>query len=114
MSEEIEALERHQAEDHQFPEMQAVDTDGSQTLDYEDILPIPLRVTADLGKTAMKVKDILDLKVGSVVSLDKMAGEMTDVYVNGLHIARGEVVVIGDTLHVRLAEIVGVNENEEG
>ncbi|PCJ57696.1 MAG: flagellar motor switch protein FliN [Candidatus Hydrogenedentota bacterium] len=94
--------------------MEVVDGRGGQTLDLQDIMPISLKVTADLGKTAMKVKDILDLKVGSVVSLDKMAGEMTDVYVNGLHVARGEAVVIGDTLHVRLSEIVGVNEVEEG
>ena len=112
MSEEVE--KRH-AEDHEFVEMKPTAGEtGGHTLDFSDLYPIPLHVSADLGKTGMLVQDILELKVGSIVSLDKMAGEMTDVYVNGLHIARGEVVVIADTLHIRLAEIIGVNEQLDG
>ena len=79
-------------------------------LDLEDILQIPLRVSATLGHAVMRVREILELKEGSIVTLDKLAGEMTDISVNDLLLARGEVVVIGNALHVRLAEIVGVSE----
>jgi len=65
MSEETQALEKHQAADHEFPEMEVVDGGGGKMLNFQDIMPISLKVTADLGKTAMKVKDILELKVGS-------------------------------------------------
>ena len=58
----------------------------------------------------MLVREVLELKRGSIVQLDKLAGEMTDIYVNGLHLARGEVVVIADVLHVRIGEIVGREE----
>ncbi|MBM3290634.1 MAG: flagellar motor switch protein FliN, partial [Candidatus Hydrogenedentes bacterium] len=60
-----------------------------------------------LGACTMLVRDVLALQRGSVVQLSKLAGEMTDIYLNGLPLARGEVVVIGDTLHVRIGEIVG-------
>ena len=110
-----EETEKHQAEDHEFAEVEYTGEElGGHTLNFDDLSPVPLHVSADLGKTGMLVRDILDLKVGSIVSLDKMAGEMTDVYVNGLHIARGEVVVIADALHIRLAEIIGVNELQNG
>jgi flagellar motor switch protein FliN/FliY len=52
-------------------------------------------------------------KVGAVIQLDKLAGEMTDIYLNGLPLARGEVVVIGDSLHIRIGEILGAAEKTE-
>jgi len=61
----------------------------------------------------MLVREVLDLKQGSIVPLDKLAGEMTDIYVNGIPLAKGEVVVIGDSLHVRVGEILGVAASEK-
>jgi len=60
-----------------------------QNLDF--ILDIPLRVTVELGKARVVIKDLLQMAQGSVVELDKLAGEPLDVYVNGKMVARGEV-----------------------
>lgn len=79
-------------------------------LDIDDLKDVRLTVTADLGKCRMLVREILDLKRGSVIQLDKLAGEMSDVCVNGLPLARGEVIVIADTLHIRIGEIIGAEE----
>lgn len=69
-----------------------------------DLHRIPLAVTAELGRVDMRVRDILALKIGSLVVLDKYAGQMTDILVNDLPMARGEIVVIGDSLNVRISE----------
>lgn len=82
-------------------------------LDFSDLMKVHLSVSAELGRSILRVRDVLDLKVGSLVTLDKMAGEMTDIFVNGLHLARGEVVVIGDVLHVRVAEVCGSAEGTD-
>lgn len=99
------------AKDHSFKEVASdAKIDDSEHLTLEDLRSVTLSITADLGASRMLVREVLELKKGSVVPLDKMAGEMTDVYVNGLSLAKGEIVVIGDTLHVRVAEIVGASE----
>ena len=102
---------QREAEAHTFPEVDAEpkvsDSSPEMSLNMDDLVDIKLNVTADLGKAPILVRDIIALKVGSVIPLDKLAGEMTDIYANGLPLARGEVVVIGDSLHVRLAEIRG-------
>lgn len=79
-------------------------------LSLDDLADVRLRIHADLGRARMTVRDVLGLRQGSVVQLDKQAGEMTDVYLNDLYLAKGEVVVIGDTLHVRIGEIIGTAE----
>lgn len=99
-----------EAHDMEFPEVEAMDASAGISLSMDDLGRVPLRLTVDLGSAPMKVRDVLELKVGSVVSLDKMAGEMTDVQLGGQQIARGEVVVLGDLLNVRLSEIFGVSE----
>lgn len=77
-------------------------------LSLGDLSKIPLTVTAELGRVDMRVRDILGLKIGSLVVLDKFAGQMTDVLVNDVPMARGEIVVIGDSLNVRIAEAAPV------
>lgn len=70
------------------------------------ILDVPLRVTVELGRTKMQVRNILDLSKGSLVELDKLAGEPVDLFVNGKLIAKGEVVVIDENFGVRVTDIV--------
>jgi flagellar motor switch protein FliN/FliY len=82
-------------------------------LAIEDLEDVRLEITADLGSCTMLVREILELQKGSIITLSKLAGEMSDVFVNGLPLARGEVVVIGDTLHVRVGEIIGLEEKTE-
>jgi len=60
------------------------------------ILDVPMHVTVELGKTKQKIKDILGFNMGSVIVLDKVAGEAVDILVNGKRIGKGEVVVIDD------------------
>jgi len=104
-------VQAHEAQDMTFPDVEPImDELPSMHLELEDLHQIKLSLSADLGHAHMTVREVLDLKVGSIVSLDKMAGEMTDLWLDELQIARGEVVVIGDILHVRLAEITGISE----
>ena len=70
------------------------------------ILDVPLQVTVELGQCKKSIKDILNLNMGSVVVLNRMAGEMVDIMVNGKLFARGEVVVIDDNYGVRVTEIL--------
>ncbi len=98
--------------DHQFEEVMPPDEPSDLHLAMDDLKKVRLTITAELGKCVMPVREVLELKRGSVVALDKLAGEMTDIYVNGLPLARGEIVVIGDTLHVRIGEITGAMEPE--
>jgi len=73
------------------------------------ILDVPLQVTVELGQCRKSLKDVMGMVMGSVVVLNRMAGEMVDVTVNGKLFARGEVVVVDDSYGVRVTEITGEN-----
>lgn len=74
------------------------------------IMDVPLDVTIELGRTLMSVKDILALGVGSVIELDRMAGEPVDILVNDKLIAKGEVIVVDESFGVRITSIVSNSE----
>lgn len=76
----------------------------AQNLDL--IMEVPLQVTVEIGRARQKVQDILEFSKGSLVVLDKLAGDQVDLFVNGKCIARGDVVVIDDNFGVRITEIV--------
>ena len=82
-----------------------------QNLDF--ILDIPLKVTVELGRTSVIIKDLLQLGQGSVLELDKLAGEPLEVLVNGKLVARGEVVVINEKFGIRLTDIISPVERIE-
>ena len=67
---------------------------------------IELSLKIELGRTQMELEDVLKLRRGSVVALDKLAGDPVDVYVNGRLVARGEVLVLNDNFCVRVAELI--------
>ena len=69
------------------------------------LLDVPMEVTVELGRCTKTIKQVLDLNVGSVVVLDKLAGELVEIMVNGIQVARGEVVVIDDSYGVRITEL---------
>lgn len=98
--------------EHTFEAIQEAEL-SQERLAMDDLNDVRLVITADLGRCSMMVREILELKRGTVVTLDKPAGEMTDIYVNDLSLAKGEVVVIGDSLHVRIGEIVGTGEKDQ-
>ncbi len=78
--------------------------DGSNQLDF--ILDIPLELSVELGRTKMLVNNLLQLGQGSIVELNKLAGEPLEVYINRKLIARGEVVVVNEKFGVRLTDII--------
>ncbi|HZN94648.1 MAG TPA: flagellar motor switch protein FliN [Myxococcales bacterium] len=81
---------------------------SSRRLDL--LLDVPLDVTVELGRARMSIHDLLSLSPGSVIELDKMAGEPLDIVVNGRLIARGEAVVVNDRFGIRITDIVSKSE----
>jgi flagellar motor switch protein FliN/FliY len=77
------------------------------------ILDIPLRVTVELGRTKMVVSDLLNLGQGSVIELNKLAGEPMEILVNDKLVARGEAVVVNEKFGVRLTDIISPTERVE-
>ncbi len=84
---------------------------GARSLDM--ILDIPMQVTVELGRTKMAVKELLQLSQGSIIELNKMAGDHLEVFVNNKLIARGEVVVVNDRFGIRISEILSPQERVE-
>ena len=82
-----------------------------QNLDF--ILDIPLNVTVELGRTSVIIKDLLQLGQGSVLELDKLAGEPLEILVNGKLVAKGEVVVVNEKFGIRLTDIISPLERIE-
>jgi flagellar motor switch protein FliN len=82
-----------------------------QNLDF--ILDIPLQVSVELGRAKVIIKDLLQLGQGSVLELDKLAGEPLEVLVNGKLVARGEVVVVNEKFGIRLTDIISPLERIE-
>ena len=70
------------------------------------IMDVPLEVTVELGRTTKTISDILDFAPGTIIELDKIAGEPIDVLVNGKFVAKGEVVVIEESFGIRVTEII--------
>jgi flagellar motor switch protein FliN/FliY len=68
---------------------------------------VDLDLKIELGRTRMQLEEVLKLRRGSVVTLDKLAGDPVDIFVNGRMVARGEVLVLNDNLCVRVAQLLG-------
>ena len=78
----------------------------TSTSDLEAVYNIPVKVSAVLGKTNMKVSNLMKLNKGAIIELDRKVGEAIDIYVNNSLVARGEVVVVDDKLGITMTEIV--------
>ena len=100
------AEENNESAENQAPEEndEISEEQGERELDF--ILDIPLELSVELGKTKMLVNDLLQLGQGSIVELNKLAGEPLEVYINRKLIARGEVVVVNEKFGVRLTDII--------
>jgi len=86
-------------------------SDGEGKENISLIMDVPLQVTVELGKCRKSIKEILSFNVGSVIVLDRLAGEMVDILVNGKLFAKGEVVVIDDSYGVRVTDIIATINN---
>lgn len=95
-----------------FPSFKSVITEKTEN-SIDILLDIPMKVVVELGKTVLKIKDILELGPGSIIELDKLSGEPVDILVNGRQIAKGEVVVIDENFGIRISDVVLEKDNEE-
>jgi len=84
--------------------------DADSDINLEMILDVPVTLSLEIGRTRMPIRNLLQLNQGSVIELERGAGEPLDVYVNGTLIAHGEVVVINDRFGMRLTDIVSPSE----
>ncbi len=119
-----EALDEQQAEEAKAAETPAATTaqpaamdslqpavaQGGGEVDLGNILDIPLTISMSVGSTRISIRNLLRLNQGSVVELDRLAGEPLDVTVNGTLIAHGEVVVINEKFGIRLTDVVSPAE----
>lgn len=86
---------------------------GENPDNREMLMKVPLEISVEIGRTRKLVKDILDFTQGSLVVLDKMAGEQADLFVNGECIARGDIVVVEENFGIRITEILKKDINQE-
>ncbi len=81
-------------------------SEGAAHADLDFILDIPLELSVELGRTKMLVNDLLQLGQGSIVELNKLAGEPLEVFINSKLVAKGEVVVVNEKFGIRLTDII--------
>ena len=81
---------------------------------YRMLADIPLRVSVEVGSTALKLSELLDLAEGSVVELDRQAHELLDIMVNGTLVAKGEVVTVGSRFGIRVIDVVAADARLAG
>jgi flagellar motor switch protein FliN/FliY len=105
-----DAAPRATAQRTPFPELRP-DAGANGNSDQLDlVMDIPVTLSVELGRTKIQIRELLHLAQGSVVDLDRLAGEPMDVLVNGFLIARGEVVLVNDKFGIRLTDIVSPTE----
>jgi flagellar motor switch protein FliN/FliY len=88
-------------------ELQAETLDDSEGQSLDLLSDVELDLRIELGRTMMRLEEVLQLRGGAVVVLDKLAGDPVDIYVNGRLVAKGEVLVMNDNFCVRVTELVG-------
>ena len=111
---EIEATDEVKAAIFQEVEKPAEKKAGppsaSEDLNLDVILDVPVTLSMEIGRTQINIRNLLQLNQGSVVELDRFAGEPLDVLVNGTLVAHGEVVVINEKFGIRLTDVISVSE----
>ncbi|QBQ53509.1 flagellar motor switch protein FliN [Nitrosococcus wardiae] len=91
-------------------ELAADPTAAAKDINLDLILDIPVTIAMEIGRTRISIRDLLKLTRGSVVELDRLAGEPLDVLVNGCLIAHGEVVVVNEKFGIRLTDVISTTE----
>lgn len=94
----------------QFEALQAENDRNDTDMSLDIILDVPVVLSLEVGRTRIPIRNLLQLNQGSVVELERGAGEPLDVFVNGTLIAHGEVVVVNDRFGVRLTDVVSPSE----
>jgi flagellar motor switch protein FliN/FliY len=94
--------------DNPFEERKSMASDDELNMDV--LLDVPVTLSMELGRTQINIRNLLQLTQGSVVELDRYAGEPLDILVNGTLIAHGEVVVINDKFGIRITDVISLSE----
>ena len=95
----------------QFQDLQpALKGPGGKEVNLDVVMDIPVTLAMEIGRTKISIRNLLQLNQGSVVELDRLAGEPMDVLVNGTLIAHGEVVVVNEKFGIRLTDVVSPSE----
>lgn len=92
--------------------LEAVDNDSVDKSEnkMDLIMDIPVTVSAEIGRTKLNIRNLLQLQQGSIVELDRLAGEPLDIFVNKTLVAHGEVVVVNDKFGVRITDVISKTE----
>lgn len=107
----IEEELRKEPEEESLPNVKEKSKEDENILnairdELHQYLDIPLTVSTELGRTDITVREVLKLREGSVISLDKLVGEPIEIYINGLLSAKGEVVVVNDRFGIRVTDVI--------
>lgn len=94
----------------QFGQLQHEGSINSDEVNLDVILDIPVTLSVEIGRTKQTIRNLLQLNQGSVVELDRLAGEPMDVLVNGTLIAHGEIVVVNEKFGIRLTDVISAAE----
>jgi flagellar motor switch protein FliN/FliY len=115
MEEQGAADEAPATVDDEIEKVQATELDESNNFQHGDVkldvvLDIPVTIAMEIGRTKISIRNLLQLNQGSVVELDRLAGEPMDVLVNGTLVAHGEVVVVNEKFGIRLTDVISPAE----
>ncbi|HEU4601748.1 MAG TPA: flagellar motor switch protein FliN [Steroidobacteraceae bacterium] len=100
-----------QARAAEFADLQdTASGEGARDVNLEVILDVPVTLSMEVGRTRIPIRNLLQLNQGSVVELDRAAGEPLDVFVNGTLVAHGEVVVVNEKFGIRLTDVISPAE----
>jgi len=94
----------------EFNDLQDNGGEGTRDVNLEVILDVPVTLSMEVGRTRIPIRNLLQLNQGSVVELDRAAGEPLDVFVNGTLVAHGEVVVVNEKFGIRLTDVISPAE----
>ena len=83
---------------------------GSNEIDMDVLLDVPVTIGMEIGRAKISIRNLLQMNQGSIIELDRLAGEPLDVMVNGMLIAHGEVVVVNDRFGIRLTDVISPAE----
>lgn len=113
-TEEGQQLTKNEGENYQAAEFDNLQDDNrtpmSDEFNLDVILDVPVSLSMEIGRTQVSIRNLLQLNQGSVVELDRLAGEPMDVLVNGTLIAHGEVVVVNEKFGIRLTDVISPAE----
>jgi flagellar motor switch protein FliN len=87
---------------------------GKEATNIDLLMDVALKVTVELGRTQMMLRQVLELQHGSVVELDRLAGDAVDIFINERLLARGEVVVVDDKFGVKITELISNGRDAGG